>query len=168
MGNRNKSNHALTKKPLEAPEEFFGQGVSRTGLRVLGVPDRCEKPWLATPRGGLCLEVHGAPSPWLPAPCWSLALKGKNLWKEGGSGQEQGLSYGEGLLSPSVGAAPEARRWFGGRQGGQRELTASLAEGLFQALGWASPGSPPAHLVPPWPHSGSPEALRKWGLNTLD
>lgn len=66
----------------------FGQGVSRTGLGVLGVPARCEKPWQATPRGGLCLGVHDALSLRLPVPRWSLALEGRSLWKEGGSDQE--------------------------------------------------------------------------------
>ena len=52
------------RRPLEAPEEVFGQGVSTTGLGVLGDPDRCKKLWQAIPRRSLCLGVHGAAVDW--------------------------------------------------------------------------------------------------------
>lgn len=53
------SNHAAMKKASDAPEECFGQGVSRTGLGVLGVLDRCGEPWWAILGGALSVGDTG-------------------------------------------------------------------------------------------------------------
>lgn len=91
------------RRLLEVPEESFGQRVSRTELGVLGDPDRCEEPWQALRRGGLCLGVRGAAvarGSITVASCAqrSLDLEGRSLWKE-----EVGSLAAGGPLRPLCG-----------------------------------------------------------------
>lgn len=94
--------------------------VSRTGLGVLGVPDRRREPWWTVPRGGLgwggmgllWTKAHHRGS-LCAAGAW---LRKARLLKEGVSDQKWGAwlqgQHGEDLLSPCLGVAPEARLWL--------------------------------------------------------
>lgn len=76
MGNRNKSNHAATKKALGSPGGVFLPGTEQDELGILGVPHRCVEPW-GTILGALGLGDMGVLG--LPVPSWSLAPKGKSV-----------------------------------------------------------------------------------------
>lgn len=76
LGNRNKSNHAATKKALGSPRGLFWPGTEQDELGILGLLDRCVEPWGTIP-GALGLGNMGVLG--LPVPSWSLAPKGKSV-----------------------------------------------------------------------------------------
>lgn len=126
MGNRNKSNHTAMKKASAAAEEFFGQGVSRTGFSIPWAPDRCRETWWTVLGGPWVWGTWGCrrlrPRHGTSVPSRGLARRVRVRGSEG-RGARVGAgpwalrpAAGEACQSPA-GAAREAGPWRGGLVG---------------------------------------------------
>lgn len=161
MGNRNKSNHTAMKKASAAAEEFFGQGVSRTGFSIPWAPDRCRETWWTVLGGPWVWGTWGCrrlrPRHGTSVPSRGLARRVRVRGSEG-----RGARVGAGPRAPRRGRPASPRLAQLGRLGrgvgSCRQGLLPPAEGRPGAragLHHAAPSLAHPHpLPPPWPHSG--------------
>lgn len=128
MGNRNKSNHTAMKKASAAAEEFFGQGVSRTGFSIPWAPDRCRETWWTVLGGPWVWGTWGCrrlrPRHGTSVPSRGLARRVRVRGSEGRGAPRRGRPasprlaqlgrLGRGVGVSSAGAASPCRRASGG------------------------------------------------------
>lgn len=171
MGNRNKSNHTAMKKASAAAEEFFGQGVSRTGFSIPWAPDRCRETWWTVLGGPWVWGTWGCrrlrPRHGTSVPSRGLARRVRVRGSEG-RGARVGAgpwalrpAAGEACQSPA-GAAREAGPWRGGLVG---RGCFPLQKGVRGPAPASTTQPRPSHTHTPSPRRGlTQEGTGRWGL----
>lgn len=166
------------KKASAAAEEFFGQGVSRTGFSIPWAPDRCRETWWTVLGGPWVWGTWGCrrlrPRHGTSVPSRGLA---RRVRVRGSEGRGARVGAGPWALGPGPrgggGLPVPGWRSSGGwavAWGSRRQGLLPPAEGRPGArasLHHAAPSLAHPHpLPPPWPHSGRHREVgsRCWGL----